>query len=167
VGVALGILTLSACAFRPLYGTGPQQPQSAVVQELGLIQVALGPDRLDQIVYGNLLDLLTPYGAPQEPRYRLALNLDESKQGVALERDATISRFNLTLKAEFSLQNALTGASIFSGSVRAVSAYNVLRSEFANVIAERDARNRAARDVSDEIKTRLSVYFRGLADGAQ
>jgi LPS-assembly lipoprotein len=167
VGVALGILVLSACEFRPLYGTGSQQPESAVVQELGLIQLPLGPNRLDQIVYGNLLDLLTPYGAPQEPRYRLTLNLHESKQGVALERDATISRFNLTLEAEFSLQDALTGTSIFSASVRAVSAYNVLHSEFANIIAERDARNRAARDISDEIKTRLSVYFHGHIAGAQ
>jgi LPS-assembly lipoprotein len=167
VAALLATLVLSACGFRPLYGAGPDQPQSYVVRELGAIQVGLGPDRVDQVVYGNLLDRLTPYGVPQEPRYRLALQLNESKQGVALERDATVSRFNLALEVGFTLQDAVTGESLFSGGVRAVAAYNVLRSEFANVIAERDARDRAARDIADEIKTRLSVYFRGLAAGAR
>ena len=167
VAAVLVTLAVSACGFRPLYGAGSEEPVSTVVQELGAIQVGRGADRLDQIVYGNLLDLLTPNGAPQNPRYRLALELSESKQGVALERDATVSRLNLTLVAGFTLQDASTGEGLFSGSVRAVAAYNVLRSEFANVIAERDARGRAARDVSDEIKTRLSFYFRGLAAGAR
>ena len=34
-----------------------------------------------------------------------------------------------------------------------------MRADFANVIAERDAEDRAARVIAEEIVTRLSVYF--------
>ena len=160
----MALLAVSACGFRPLYGPaagGDADP--GVVAELAAIEIDLGQDRLDQVVYSDLLDRISPFGPPATPRYRLDLTLRQSKQGVALERDATVSRFNLTLVAEYALLDTETGDTLTAGSVRAVAAYNVLRSELANVVAERDARDRAARDVADEIKARLAVYFRGPA----
>ena len=161
--ISLVVITAAAgCGFHPLYGEVAPLDDSFISEELSKIKVTLGSSRLDQIVYGNLLDRLTPFGIPDEHYYILSTMLFESKQGVALERDATVSRFNLVLDSEFNLKNIETGKIIFSGNVRAVAAYNVLRSEFANVIAERNARDRAAREVADEIATRISVYFRSI-----
>ncbi|MDA1132740.1 MAG: LPS assembly lipoprotein LptE [Proteobacteria bacterium] len=162
VCAAAAILAVSACGFRPLYGIGGGgEPNPDVVAELGAIEIELGPDRLDQVVYSDLLDRISPFGPPSAPRYRLDLTLRQSKQGVALERDATVTRFNLTLVAAYVLADVASGETLTAGSVRAVAAYNVLRSELANVVAERDARDRAARNVADEINARLAVYFRG------
>lgn len=147
---------VGACGFRPLYagGTAP-----SVVPELAAIHIAQGPGRLGQVVTGYLLDRLTPLGPPEEPKYELRLRLREEREGVALERDATVTRFNLRLVAEFTLDDAAAERRLTEGVVQTVAAYNALRSGFANVIAERDARERAARVLSEEIKTRLSVYF--------
>ena len=149
---------LSACGFRPLYAA-VDGDRSPVVEELSAIRVVQGPGRLGQLVAGHLLDSLTPLGPPAAPRYALRVGLREGREGVALEPDAAVTRFNLTLTATFTLDEADGGRRLTAGTVRAVAGYNVLRAEFANVIAERDARERAARAVADDIGTLLSVYF--------
>ena len=92
----------------------------------------------------------------------MSVALEEAKEGLAIQIDDTVTRFNLTLTANYLLSETATGVVLTSGSVRATAAYNVLRSDFANVIAERDAQRRAARVVSDELKIRLAVYFGGI-----
>ena len=151
------LLTVASCGFRPLYGAGLNGP--AIVDELGMVRIAELDDRLGQTVRNELLDLVTPLGQPSDARYVLQIDLFEEKEGLAIERDATITRFNLTLTASYDLLDARTRVRLNSGSVRATAAYNVLRAEFANVIAERDAEARTARVVAEELKTRLSIYF--------
>jgi len=52
---------------------------------------------------------------------------------------------------------------LFEESVRTISAYNVVQSEFATLSAERDAEDRAARDMGREISTRLAIFFQRQA----
>ena len=52
-----------------------------------------------------------------------------------------------------------SGEVLAEGGVRSVNNYNISDSEFARLAAEEDAKERAAREVSDEIKIRLSLYF--------
>ena len=167
----LAVLLFTGCGFRPLYAVSESgSEESFVANELAKIELKPGTQRIEQIVYVHLLDRLTPHGRPAVASYALSVDLRVSQQGVALERDATVSRFNLTVDAGFAL-SMLDGEEIgdvlFDGAVRAVAGYNILRSEFANVIAERDARERAGRDIADEIQTRLAVYFRGREVGAR
>ena len=156
-------LATPGCGFRPLYGSSPGGVGQGVTDGLASVAVIQGASRVHQVMYGDLLDRLTPYGAPAQPRYELNVRLAESREGVALERDATVTRFNLTLEAEYVLRDAQTRQALTAGNVRAIAAYNVLRSEFTNVAAARDAQERAAQVLADEIKTRLAVYFGGLA----
>lgn len=155
--LGLALLAVASCGFRPLYGA--DLAGAAITAELGTVRIGELDDRLGQIVRNELLDLVTPLGQPLDARYVLQINLFEEKEGLAIERDATVTRFNLTLTASYDLLDARTRRRLNSGSVRATAAYNVLRAEFANVIAERDAEARTARVVAEEIKTRLSIYF--------
>lgn len=155
--LGLSVLTLAACGFRPLYGG--DLGGAAITAELGTVRIGELDDRLGQMVRNELLDLVTPLGQVPNARYVLQIDLFEEKEGLAIERDATITRFNLTLTASYDLLDARTRVRLNTGSVRATAAYNVLRAEFANVLAERDAEARTARVVAEEIKTRLSIYF--------
>ncbi|MSP20938.1 MAG: hypothetical protein EXQ93_05345 [Alphaproteobacteria bacterium] len=154
--VAAGI-ALAACGFQPLYGSRADGPH--IQSELDDTFIRPVDQRVGQILRNDMLDLITPLGEPARPRYVLNVEMVESKEGLALERDATVTRFNLTLTANYDLQDARTGEGLNAGTVRATAAYNVLRNEFSNVSAERDAEARAARVVAEEIKTRLSIYF--------
>jgi len=162
-GVLFAIIIVGACGFQPLYGSGQRSNAEggATVEELASVHITAIPSRVGQILRNDLLDRLNPFGEPKSPQYSLSVELEEAKEGLAIQIDDTITRFNLTLTANYFLTDARTGTTLIAGSLRATASYNVLQSDFANVIAERDAQQRAARNVADELKTRLAVFFGG------
>ena len=85
-------------------------------------------------------------------------------RSICEDRDDSISRFNLRSTAKFRLTDTRTDQVVFRGRVRSIAAYNTVRSDYANLIAERDARQRSADNLAHEIKTRLAIYFSRLDD---
>ena len=145
----------SACGFQPLHAPSG----GAIPSVLAKIDVAPIPNRLGQVVRNHLLDRLTPRGSPNAAKYRIVVSLRLTKEALAIARDDSATRFNVSLEAAYDLLLISTGDSILRGEVRSVAAYNVVSSDYANVVAERDAELRAAREISEEVKTRLAVFL--------
>ena len=149
----------AACGFQPLYG----ERTNAVPVRQALNSISIDPiaDRVGQLVRNQLIDALTPLGQPRDPAYVLTVTLTQTKEGVAFRSDEQATRFNMTLEARFALREFGSGAIITQGSGRSVAAFNIVRSEYANITAEADAQRRAARQVADNIALRLGVHFAG------
>ena len=151
----LALLMLGACGFEPLYGTrgsdGPGVRAAA-------IEIAPIKDRIGHVVRNHLIDSLTPDGQPARPDYRLAIAITRSTAPLMIQLDNSVPRFNLTLRATFSLSDR-TGAVVYDGKAQAIGSYNVVDSEFATLAAEQDAAREAARSLSDEIRALVLVYF--------
>ena len=154
--VALG-LALGACGFQPLYGD--REHGADTLAAMAEVRIAPIPDRLGQVVRNHLLDILTPRGAPAEARYRLTVTLRKTKEGLAFEQDESVTRFDVTIAADYELAEVASGETVAKGTARSIASYNVVRSDFANIAAERDAELRLARELSDEIALRLAVAF--------
>ena len=152
------LLALGACGFEPLYGGG-QTKQGVTFAELSKICVDPIDHRAGQLVRNHLADRLTPTGRTGPKRYRLGVNLVWSSEGLALARDETVTRYNVQLEALFTLTDTATGRKIFGGTARSIAVYNVVDADYSTLTAERDSERRAVREVSDEITTRLSVFF--------
>ncbi len=152
----LVVLVLGACGFRSLYGTDATGDAPG---ELATIKIKPIADRLGQQLRNNLLDLLNPRGRPANPRYLLTVGIDQSTQRLAIEKDAFATRANLRLLAKFSLQEPDNPEIVLSGKILVVSSYNILDSEFATLMAEKDAKTRAAREIAHDIRTRLAAFF--------
>jgi LPS-assembly lipoprotein len=153
---------LAACGFQPLYGRIADSERG--LKHLAAIEVLPLPERLGQILYNELRDRLTPRGVPRSPAYKLSLAVSLSRVGLSVERDESATRINLTVRVHYVLTNTETGKTLTDGTARTVAAFNVVQSEFANIAAEKDAEARAARDISNEIRTRLGVYFSQVAN---
>ncbi|MFO1186869.1 MAG: LPS assembly lipoprotein LptE [Alphaproteobacteria bacterium] len=149
-------LLLAACGFRPLYG-GP----TGEIRRLELSQVAVTPikTRLGQTLRNTLLDRMTPEGEPTYPQYRLDITLNEYKEGVAIQSDASITRYNYQLTGTYELFDLGAGKVIYQGIARSLAAYNVAESPFATLSAERDVADRTAGDLSDQIEHSLALFF--------
>jgi LPS-assembly lipoprotein len=92
---------LGACGFRPLYG-GPRGDAAAA--ELAAIEVAAPLSRVGRILENQLISDLNPSGLAVAKRYRLDVRLERNKKALAIQLDDTITRFDLTLSAFFTLR---------------------------------------------------------------
>lgn len=156
---ALVVVTvgLAGCGFAPLHGERGRAGTTAT--DLAYVSVAPIPERSGQLVRNALLELLRKSGPQGRPVFRLDVQLAEAREGLAFSRDDSVTRYNLRMNASYQLVDERSGDSVLKGRTRAIAAYNVVRSDYANLIAERDARERAARVVAEDIRTRLAVFF--------
>ena len=154
VGAALA---LSACGFRPLYATGttPDGMETYFSQ----VFVEPIPGRQGVHLRNQMLDALTPDGTPGSSAYKLSIKLEDVKEGLAIQTNTQITRYNYRLTAKYELRDTVSGEVLDKGVARAIAAYNVADSQFATQTAERDAQERAAREVGEDIRLRLGLYF--------
>lgn len=150
-------LWLGACGFQPLYGTGSG---SRVIADFSRVQVAPMRDRIGQQLHNQLERLLHPRGAAPQYRYRLQAKLNESTSSLAVKKSAFATRGNLTVTANYSLLEVSTRRSLVNASNAITVSYNIFNSEFETLMAEKDARKRAVRELAQEIRIRLGVYLR-------
>ena len=101
---------------------------------------------------------LAPRGPAARLNYRLTVTLTESKVTLAIEKDETATRANLTINAKFTLV-ALNNPQFkdFKGSALSTNSYNILTSDFATLSSQNDARNRALRTLAEEIRLRVAA----------
>ncbi len=157
----LTAIVLSGCGFRPMnspQGNGAGHP------ELAAVSVAPIADRVGQQLHNRLLDQINPRGRPVSPRYGLNIQLTESIEQIGFRKTELATRATLRLRAVFSLYDMSNRQTLLSNSRTVVSSYNILQSDFATLTAEDDARTSATREMADEIRAALVVYFAARDD---
>ena len=154
--LVLSLVLLAACSVEPLYGARTGEARGGGV---AAIKIAPVKDRVGHIVRNHLIDSLTPRGQPTHPDYRLTLSVEQEKTPLLIQLDDHATRFNLALRARFSLADR-DGTVVYSDAAQATGSFNVVESGFATVMAEQDAAEEAARVLSEEILTLLLLYLR-------
>lgn len=149
---------VSACGFEPLH-RGTSASSSAA---LANVEIARIPDRSGQILRNDLLSMMTPRGYAPSPAWRLVVTLRETKQEVLLEETSFSTRADVIMTATAQLIRQADNTVMNTGTVEAVSSYNILSAsqEYANVISERDAREGALKLVARDIVRQVSVWLR-------
>ena len=156
VGAVGGLL--SACGFRPLYGRSDETGGSTV-DHLRAIRISPLRDRTGQQLHNLLRDRLNPDGQPADPLYSLDVRLNETIQELALRTDETATRADLNIVATYLLYRFGRDEALFEGQSRTVNSFNILQSQFATQTSETDARERSLRELSDDIRAQLAIYF--------
>lgn len=141
-------LALSACGFTPIYSEG-----SAAERMHG--RIALG-DFIGLDGFQMREQLVTRLGTATAATHRLDIVLNVDSVGVAITQDGSITRYNLSGIAVFTITQ-LGGGIAFQDSVSAFTAYNATASAYATRIAEQDANRRIAATIANKIVTRLST----------
>lgn len=152
----LAAISLAACGFRPLY---QQDGAGAAVPQFDQISIAQPEDRVSQQLRNHLLDMITPKGSPERPAYILDYRITESVGSVFVTRSDEITRNNLQVSVSAYLRNYQTGQPVTSFSITTQASYNLTVADYANLISEKNARERALRDAAEQIRIRLANYF--------
>jgi LPS-assembly lipoprotein len=165
---------LAACGnggFRPLYGPTPSGV--AVQERMKELEIASIPGRVGQVIRNELLFQAGGGGELLPPTHRLEIVTSESVQStlVAVSGDASGSVY--ALEAKFKLIRIKDKKVVFQGSSWGRAAFERFTNTattpgnvptqytYASVRARENAENRAARTVSDDLKTRIAIFFSG------
>lgn len=156
--VAVTILVaplLAACGFQPLYGTGPSGVQLDDVMRS--VSIAPIPGRVGQRVRNELIFSSTGGGYANAAEYRLEIAIKESVKDVFVARTGESEGRAYRLIASFKLVRVADEKELIAGQSVGRAAYDNLDSTFADVRARRDAENRAAKSVAQDIQTRIAM----------
>lgn len=156
--IALALMApLGACGFSPLYA---ERGGQSVTDELSQLDVSAPDNELGREIKYSLLDILSSTGNPPvNAPYRVEVAPVLYSEDVAIERDADVTRKNLALLVPFRLVKTDTKETLLRSTSRSRSSYNRVQSEYANIVAEKDTRERIARAAANDIKLQLSIYF--------
>lgn len=167
---ALGVvMTLSACQVRPLYGTstgefgGGTSPVTAEMAAIDLdsIPSQFANDDASRVLYNELIYRFERgAGSPEKKRYRLKVLMDVGSSEVGVERFADVpSAYTTTMNSTFVLSDLNTDETLLTGRAFKSASYDFSSQRFANTRAYRNAQERVAKAVADDISARIAGYF--------
>ncbi len=158
----LTALALAGCGFQPLYG-GTTAGGQRLSEVMAAVDVTPIPGRVGQKLRNELIFSNTGGSGAAPSRYKLDIAIKESvtDQLVQITGDATGQVYQLD--ATFKLIDPANGKVLMQGKAISRAPYNRFQEIFANVRARYDAENRAARTISESIKTQVAAYLTNAA----
>lgn len=168
--LALALAGLTAGCFQPLYGDHASVGSPAGISDkLSSVEVlpieAPNGTRLARVgveVRDQLLFDLTGGGAAQTSAYRLKIALVSSKTQVIVDLNSARPDIqNYGIDATYSLVDIASGKPVLKSTTFSRVSYNIpgQQQRFAGERGLRDAENRAAKVIADNIRSRLASYF--------
>ncbi len=167
--LALGIAGLTAGCFQPLYGDRSLSGGPAVGQALRGVDVMpiAAPNgtpeaRIAVEIRNSILFDLTGGAGSTSPTHRLQIQMASTRTQVIV--DVTTARpdiENYGINATFTLVELATGKPVITGQTFARVSFDIPGQEqrFARARGLRDAENRAAKVIAENIRSRLASFF--------
>jgi LPS-assembly lipoprotein len=166
---ALAVAALAGGCFQPLYGersltNGPVLRDQLSAVDVLQIDAPKGTDeaRIAVEIRNALLYDFTGGGYAAPPTHRLKISIVSTRASIIV--DVNTSRpdiENYGLNATYSLAEIATGKVVVTGQTFSRVSYDIpgQQQRFARLRGLRDAENRAAKVIADNIRSRLSSYF--------
>ena len=148
-------LSLSGCGYRPLYGSSADN--AGVSATLASVSIPKPSSRVGQIIRNDLISSM--HSGTGEDRYTMTLVPAVKTSGVIDLPQPAVTRQSITLTVTYELLDRRTGYSLQQGKTFSQVSFDVIRQPFADQQAETDATERAAHEVSGDIRTRIAAYF--------
>ena len=156
---------LAACGtdgFRPLYGSASVGGAN-VAEKLSEVEVGKIPGRVGQVIRNELIFDTTGGAGEQPAKYRLDIAIRESVTSTMVRQDGEAVSEVYNIDASFKLTRLDSKSVELEGKSYARAGYNRFRSIYSNVRARRSAEDRAARTISEDLKSRIAAYLAGTA----
>ena len=157
LAILVALVGLTGCGFEPIYGAGANSVFETDMRE---IEISSIENRIGQQLRNELEQRITPRGRARISKYVLKVTISEGKQGLAVKKSEIATRANLTFRASYNITRKSNGETLTSGSSRMVTSYNILTKTFATLMAEKDARKRAVREISVDITSKVAAFFK-------
>lgn len=164
LALAATLLLGTAGCFRPVYGpTASGTPVEAVMASIDVGTISTSPERQEfgHTLRSELIFAMDGSGQPQPKRYRLtATVVDGLRTPLVSSATGRAVSATITARASWSIQDIQTGETFLSGSAEGAASYDRTVQRFAALRAQRDAETRLAKQLSEQIASRIAVDIR-------
>lgn len=117
-------------------------------------------DRPGQILAMALRENLNPANVSTPTRWDLTTGLRITRSDLGIQRNATATTSEITAYATFLVRESEGGKVVYSSTSTAVGDFDQVPDAYATQVAADSARDRALRQVADEITLRLAIFVR-------
>jgi LPS-assembly lipoprotein len=157
IAAVFSAASVTACSFHPLYGTRATEPGAAV--ELQAIAIPEAKTRLEQLIRNDLLSTMRPVGTTTAEKYTLVLQPMSYEQDAIVVTTGKVERRTVNVRVSFSLTETSSGRQLYAGKTFSLVSYDRTTQGFADLQAQTNAIERAALQISTDIRTRLAAHF--------
>jgi LPS-assembly lipoprotein len=161
--------TAAGCGFHPLYGNATLAGSPGVATALATVEVneivAPNGSPLERIAFevrNRLLFHLTGGAAPAPPAYRLNITVSGAAESLIVDiNSGRPDTQDYSLNASYTLTEIKTGRPVLAGKAFAQVSYDIpgQAQRFVRDRGQRDAEDRAAQLIADNIRGRLASFF--------
>lgn len=137
---------LPGCGFQPLYAT--DDGGAAGLRNVALVSVEAS-EEIEPIVERAFARRTARDPAAAE--YDLSLTATEQAERLAVQIDASVTRYNYRLVGRYTLVERGAGKR-YTGSVTSIASFNVVNSQYSTLYAEEAAREKAATQLAEDIE---------------
>ncbi|MDX2158946.1 MAG: LPS assembly lipoprotein LptE [Hyphomicrobiaceae bacterium] len=130
-----------------------------VQEKMASVEVAPIPSRVGQRIRNELIFESTGGGTPAPRQYRLEITIKESLGSTLVKNSGEALSQIYNLDANFKLVRISDKSVLLQGTSYARAEFERFQQIYSNVRAREDAENRVARQVSDDLKTRLAAFL--------
>ena len=156
-------LPLGACGLQPMYAgsTG-----AAVTSGIAAVDVPPIPGRGGWLLRNALVERFEAAGSTT-PQYRLDVRVDDALEALGVLNDDTISRERRIFRTRYQLIDLATGDILLDATAGSDAGIDVVSSEYATIAAEQTALENLAKEVAQQMTTRVALALRERANEAQ
>lgn len=172
LAAVLALAGLAGGCFQPLYGSSPATGGSSIAGQLRGVQVAeidnsnapngsplarVGVEVRNELIFG-----ITGGSGGGSPTHRLDIRLSSTQLQVIVDvHTARPDVQNFGIDATYNLIDLASGRPVVTGKTFSRVSYNIpgQQQRFASARGLRDAENRAAKVIAENIRSRLASYF--------
>ena len=151
------VVSLGACGFQPLYGTSTTGAH--VSSQLAAITVDQQNTRTGQLIRNEILSSIGNNGTGEPTRYRLGFTSSADDADRVKTFDSDVVRKSYQLSVKYTLSDTASGKVVHKGNTFSHIPYDKTIAPFSNYQAKINATERAAKEVGNDIRTRLAAYF--------
>ncbi|MGH6778250.1 MAG: LPS assembly lipoprotein LptE [Bradyrhizobium sp.] len=166
--VVVALASLTAACFQPMYSTHtdgtPDLHEKLLGVEVPPVNKPNGSReaRIGVAIRNALAFKLYGNAAGLPPTHRLVLRFTTTRSSLMVDPNTGLpTSENFGIDAQYDLIDLVTNKSVMTGSTFARVSYDMPGSyqRFARARALRDAEDRAAKEIADNIQTRIASYF--------
>lgn len=153
--ILISCLSIAGCGYKPLYGVDSNGRKAS--SKLAEISVDAQTNRQDQLIRNEILSSI---GANNNsPQYSLSFSSNANDADSVQAFNADTLRKSYQLNVKFDLIRKNNGKSVLKGTTFAHVSYDKTAAPFSDYQAKISAQERAAKQVGNDIRTRLAAYF--------